>query len=671
MTAVTVVEDGYLTDYQNRALLIEPLEVLDGVQTDYGVKRAVRADVVVLDGDDAPMELPGVQVTQAHLVESMRKDVGGRVVAVLVQDQGKDGQPGAWKLDADAVTQDQVQAAVAYVKAKEAGTLVRTDYDGPDREQYAADGRQRLDVGNFATVAEQLRRTLGADELAGVFRRSGELVHTPRIGEDGYLLDETVDLGPAQVRPITAGQLATMVDVKFACGAWVPVKRGSKKKKWQPRLVPQQAVTRVHDAGRIGEDTPNLRELRGVTHTPALRPDGSVIDRPGYDPSTGYLYLPDRDLDVIKVPDDVRQADVAAARDLLLVLTDEFPWVTDDDRANWYGLAFTPPMRAMVPPPYPMGICTATNPGSGKGFLVRMIKDLHGGTMRGELPRDQEELRKSITATLVDTTAPVAIFDNLTGVVRSSILDALLTNPEHTDRYLGQSRSVTVPNDRLWLATGNNAAIGGDLARRVLFVEIDPGMPNPHLRTGFKIHPPTWVPANRGALLAAMLTIIRGWVNAGRPGLAESTDRSDDFRLWYGTMRAMLSWAGFPGTFGGSSGKVAIAADPDTDEWAAFLEAVHGVYGGETFTAKDLVQALENGQYHGTAGHTCQALELDPVCLPGDLADKFSRAGYGKRAGFSKSLGRWLLNRAGRYANGWKVEKVGQGRVVEWRVIGP
>jgi hypothetical protein len=549
-------------------------------------------------------------------------------------------------------------------KAKQADS----GYDGPDPENYDSQGRRRLDVANPAEVAEELRRKLGTEELAGLFRRSGELVHTPRIGEDGYIEEDGIDLGPAQVRPITAGQLAALVDVKFACGAWVPVKKGSKKKRWDPRLAPGAALARVHEAARINEDAPGLRELHGVTHTPMLRPDGSVLDQPGYDPSTGFLFLPDRDLDVIHVPNFLRDVDIDKARELLLTLTEEFPFVTDDDRANFYGLLFTPLLRTLVPPPYRMGIFTAPNPGSGKGFLARMIKDIHGGTMRGELPRDQEELRKAITATLVDTTAPVAIFDNLTGVVRSSVLEALLTNPEHSDRYLGASRMVTVPNDRLWLATGNNASIGGDLARRVLFVEIDPGMPDPHTRTGFKIHPPTWVPAHRGPLLAAMLTIIRGWVLQEIP---PEITRSDDYMLWSGTLRSMLHWAGFPGTFGGSeAGKVAIAADPDTDEWAEFLASIHMTFGDRVFTVKELVEALDD---YGNE-LLKDPVVVDPDALPGDLADKWARAGYKKKSGFSKSLGRWFMNRAGRYAHGWKVEKVqaeGTKHAHGWRVIEP
>ena len=42
-----------------------------------------------------------------------------------------------------------------------------------------------------------------------------------------------------------------------------------------------------------------------------------------------------------------------------------------------------------------------------------------------------------------------------------------------SDRWLGQNRSVTAPNDRLWLATGNNAAFGGDLARRIATVALE------------------------------------------------------------------------------------------------------------------------------------------------------------------------------------------------------
>ena len=105
----------------------------------------------------------------------------------------------------------------------------------------------------------------------------------------------------------------------------------------------------------------------------------------------------------------------------------------------------------------------------------------------------------------MDTTGPVVTHDNLTGVIRSSVLESLLTDSSWSDRWLGQNRSVTAPNDRLWLATGNNAAFGGDLARRIATSALAPPSPDWHERK-FKIDLDAWMAEQRGALLAAMLT---------------------------------------------------------------------------------------------------------------------------------------------------------------------
>jgi hypothetical protein len=167
------------------------------------------------------------------------------------------------------------------------------------------------------------------------------------------------------------------------------------------------------------------------------------------------------------------------------------------------------------------------------------------------MPRDADELRKSVTAALLDTTAPVVVFDNLTGVVRSSVLESLLTDKTWSDRLLGQNRQVTVANDRLWMATGNNAAFGGDLARRLATVALNPPQANPYLRTDFKIENlDVWMLEHRGEMLAAFLIIARGRIVAGRPGkkvrvrqlcrMAPGTPRNDAvgripglFRRWH------------------------------------------------------------------------------------------------------------------------------------------
>jgi P4 family phage/plasmid primase-like protien len=122
---VAVVKGGRITDYPQRLIMFTPTEVQEKVETKHGTKTAVLTDAVVLDGEGAPIKLPGLQLTQVYLVGSLRKEVGGKapVLAVLIQDEGKDGQQGAWKLDSDRVTEAQVNLAAAYLDHEEAGTL--------------------------------------------------------------------------------------------------------------------------------------------------------------------------------------------------------------------------------------------------------------------------------------------------------------------------------------------------------------------------------------------------------------------------------------------------------------------------------------------------------------------------------------------------------------------
>jgi hypothetical protein len=508
----------------------------------------------------------------------------------------------------------------------------------------AGDDRSEVDVRNDANAADWLREELGQGRLAGIFRRGDMLVHTPRIGEEGYLPPKDlglVDAGPAQVRPVTTIGIKSLIEARYQCWKNITVQDGDKRSKVKvPALFTQSAAQSACEAARLGEHMPNLKTLHGVTHTPMLRPDGTILDTPGYDAATGLLYLPDAGLEVSRIPDRPTPDEIKAAVELILIPVAEFPFVSDDDRATWIGLLFTPILRPLLPGPYQMGVFTAINPGSGKTLLAKIIRILHGGVQRGEMPREADELRKSITAALVDTTAPVITFDNLTGVIRSSVLESLLTDREWTDRWLGQNRSVTATNDRLWLATGNNAAFGGDLARRILTVALDPPGENPHLRTDFKIkNLEAWTWQHRGELLAAILTVARGWVVAGRPS---SSVRSDDYAPWVGGLRGLLGWAGFPGVFGGSSSEVAVSSDDE--EWHTFLVELHSAFGPEPFTVKELVGELRDPFLGG---------RIDAAALPGDLADKWAHIRDGKDSGFKKSLGWWLRNRLGRYASGW------------------
>ena len=129
-------------------------------------------------------------------------------------------------------------------------------------------------------------------------------------------------------------------------------------------------------------------------------------------------------------------------------------------------------------------------PGSGKTILTCGLGMLYGQRVLTWTHSD-EELRKAITSVLADPVGTI-IFDNLAEgtVIDSPVLARLITDRTWADRLLGGNKTAAFANDRVWTATGNNLRLGGDMRTRSVLVGLNPDMPKPEERTGFKIPEP-------------------------------------------------------------------------------------------------------------------------------------------------------------------------------------
>ena len=87
-------------DLNGRLLLITPHAQEDDIKTDYGVTKAVRADIVVLDGPGAPEEYADTLIFPKVLQGQVRKNIGtGRMnLGRLGQGNKKPGQSPPWML---------------------------------------------------------------------------------------------------------------------------------------------------------------------------------------------------------------------------------------------------------------------------------------------------------------------------------------------------------------------------------------------------------------------------------------------------------------------------------------------------------------------------------------------------------------------------------------------
>jgi hypothetical protein len=141
-----------------------------------------------------------------------------------------------------------------------------------------------------------------------------------------------------------------------------------------------------------------------------LRADGSILQTPGYDPTTRVLFEPSTDYPTI--PGGLGRADAQAAAEELLEVLEDFPFGTPECKSVWLAGVLTPLARWAYTGPSPLILIDANIRGSGKGLLAQTIgRIVHGA----ELPvssysRDPDELRKRITACCIAGDHPGGLY---------------------------------------------------------------------------------------------------------------------------------------------------------------------------------------------------------------------------------------------------------------------
>jgi hypothetical protein len=165
----------------------------------------------------------------------------------------------------------------------------------------------------------------------------------------------------------------------------------------------------------------------------------------------------------------------------------------------------------------PLHVVTAPKMASGKTLLATV----GGYVATGRAPammsqaEDPESERKRLLAVLLEG-APLVVIDNVERPLKSDALCSVLTEPLFTDRLLGFSRTADRPTNALFVATGNNIVVAGDLTARAVVCTLDPMCERPEERR-FRVDLHDWVPRNRGRLVAAALTVVRAYLAAGEP----------------------------------------------------------------------------------------------------------------------------------------------------------
>jgi len=346
-----------------------------------------------------------------------------------------------------------------------------------------------------------------------------------------------------------------------------------------------------------------LPYLSAVITAPILRADGSILAEPGHDPESGLLYLTDSQ-NGLQVPERPTTQQALAAMSRLWAPVRSFPLADDVDRGVILAALLTACLRPSLPTAPGFGF-DAPTAGTGKTLLAQTIGALGAGNAPAAMPpasNQDEECRKRLFAVLRDGHKTL-LWDNVRDVFGNSAIDAFLTAAVFADRVLSLSETASLPNRVLFLVTGNNLRLAGDTCRRVLVARMDASMDTPYTRS-FAFDPLQTVLGNRESLVIDALTIVRAWIAAGRPHVAEG--RTASFEDWDELVRQPVVWIakvakvakgsvlpGFADPL--EATKRAFEHDPETAKLAALITGWHKCFADQPTTVAQAVARAHSG----------------------------------------------------------------------------
>jgi len=403
-----------------------------------------------------------------------------------------------------------------------------------------------------------------------IFARSGQLVRIRKDENGNYVIEM---LSEAALRGILS-RCARFVQ----CG---PEGKGEPK----PTDPSVKLVKDILALPGWSEFAP----ISGIVTSPVMRPDGTVHDRPGYDPITKTFYAGDLRLDIPKKPTKEEAAE--CAKYVLSEVFGDFPFADEASRANVLAALLTVVTKHLVGGNTPLGLIDKPQAGTGASLIAEIIAEITtgNGACMETCPDDDEEWRKAITSILMRGPQMV-VLDNLSDTLKAPKLSQMLTARTWSDRLLGQNRIIDLPQTAAWFVTGNNIQLAGDVARRSYWIRLNAGTARPWLREGFKHQDlKAWVRENRADLLTCLFVMVRAWILSGAPKWTGA--KLGSFEEWSSTTGGILHFAGVEG-FLDNGADLYDNADLDVAQWDIFLGIWQSLERGDAITAAKLKQRL-------------------------------------------------------------------------------
>lgn len=517
-----------------------------------------------------------------------------------------------------------------------------------------------IQAGKLHVLADEAESALLATG-AEVYQRGPFLVR-PAVTEVPAA-DIWVNGERTQNRKTLAGVLSVLeapstIDELSRAARWE--KYNERKKAWVAADPPEK-VARVllSRSGRW-----RVPSAKGVINTPTLRDDGTLVTRPGFDSASGYYLALSPDFDLPAISESPSRSEAVAALNLLEGLFSEFPFVGETSRSVALSGLITPVVRPALPV-VPLHGVSGPTIGSGKSFLVDLFAAVGTGRQCPVLSfgASVEELDKKLTGMLLGGMGMISI-DNVRCELDSDVLCQAAERPLLSLRRLGDSEIFTTTNSSCLFATGNNLSVTDEMVRRAVLAVLDAKVERPELRC-FTGNPIAAVLANRGRYVAAVLTIIRAYIAAGRPG---DHVPFGSYSAWSAFVREPLIWLGKLDPV--KSQDLMREVDPVVQELAGLMRGWEAVIGLNVPRTSSDLKVLVNRGLHRTLHESDDQWQVRQLAFP-EFRDALVTVAGERGLLDSNRLGAWLRRRKGRIVNGrrFMADEGTSGGTNRWRLM--
>lgn len=381
---------------------------------------------------------------------------------------------------------------------------------------------------------DALDDALGAADRT-LYHRARRLVSVlPAVNIPG-VADETPVL-----REMTAPSLLTHIARHVDCLKWVVDKEEKGSGEW--KIAPAAHRTAVDPLLHQGHWR-SIKPIRAIVESPSLRPDGTVLQVPGYDVASGLLYTPGATFPA--VPDAPTQDEAKAALWELVNVFCDFPHLSAAHKMVPIAALLTILSRAAIDGPCPAFIFDATVRGSGKTLQGDVVHAIACGRRPPHSTlNEQEEEREKVIAGVALKGAPVIFIDNVKGLFGGPMIEAALTSSVVGFRLFGTQELMEMPWSAVMLVSGNNLQMTDDMMRRCLTSRLESPLEDPTTRTEFA-HPEliAWALKERPRLLVLALTMLRSFISHGSPDAGVGTI-GEPYGAWCRLIAGTIAYCG-------------------------------------------------------------------------------------------------------------------------------